>query len=536
MDSQEKGLDPKAVEFLKEVPDSILQQMSFTMPWQNRGNRTDEDGFSLPTEKKDSLRYREELQQVCWEKFNEDPFVNTTIRGQVGRQAGWGFETTSEVYDIHEIIEETETNYRNRLYNFYPKWFGRFQIEGELFLLLTLHLDGFVEIDFIDPSSLMSNGDEGTGIIFHPFKSTMPLFYNIKVGGQEIQVPSIYIARNPDLISTVAKHNDYDRRAQQPCRSTKKRYHEIGKYTKFIIACDKGFVTRRAVSYLRTTLQWLNHYEDLKKYEIDHKKSCGAYVWQYSFTELKDFKLWLSLTDEERKKTAVMAKKSPGSTLVLPPGMTGECISPSLPQLSGEDRDIKEMIAAGSNEPADIMTGTSAGSYSSVRETRGPMSDRTADENAYLYRFLIHDFWSSIFFLKSQHPSFPSTYDKVVGTGWKNKKVVKKTIQKTPEWFIDIQFPVSETLDTEGKARAVLGVKHGPFAAQLGIPNTDVAKTLGIEGYGRKRMEKAIEDEIYPELEYEVDAEAEQEKKIEPKGNKKLVDGETKKSTKKEKK
>ena len=538
MDNEEKGLDPKIVEFLANVPDEVFRKMTFSMPWQSgssASNSTDEDGFALPTNKKDSPRYRQGLQDVCWEKFNEDPFVNTTIRGQVGRQAGWGFETSSEIYDIQEVIEQIETDYRNRLYHFYPKYFGRFQIEGELFLLLTLHLDGFVEIDFIDPSSLADTGDDSTGIIFHPFKSTMPLFYNIKVGDENIQVPSINIARNPDLVSSAVGNNDYNRKEQQSCRSMKAMYKEIGKYTKFIIATDKGFVTRRAVSYLRTTLEWLNHYTDLKKYEIDHKKSCGAYVWQYTFNEVKDFKLWLTLTDEERRKTGIMAKKTPGATLVLPPGMVGECVSPSLPQLTNEDRDIKELIAAGSNEPADIMTGTSAGSYSSVRETRGPMSDRTADENAYLKRFLLFDFWSSIFFLRSQHASFPATYPKEVGTGFKNQKVTKKTVQKTPEWFVDIQFPVSETLDTEGKARAVLGVKHGPLAAQLGIPNKDVAKTLGIEGYGRKRMEKAIEDEIYPELEYEVDAEAEQENKIEPKNNKKLVDGETKKVVKKKK-
>jgi len=518
-----------------EIPDDVFKKIVFSSPWQygnTDGKNIDADGFPLKNEKGDSTFLREDLQQECWDKFNTSPFVNTAIRGQVGRQAGWGFETTSDVWEIQEAIEEIEKDYRNRLYNFYPKYFGRLHIEGELFLLLSLHTDGFVEIDFIDPGSFKNNGDDNTGIIFHPFKSTMPLFYNIETSFGQIQIPSVYIARNPDLAKEVSGHKDYERKDQQSSRSRKKIYKEVGGFTRFIVACDKGFVTRRAVSYLRTTLEWLNHYENLKKYEIDHKKSCGAYAWVFSFEEVKDFKLWISLTDEERKKTAFLSKMTPGSKLVLPPGMKCECVSPDLPTISGEDNDIKEMIASGSNEPADIMTGTSAGSYSSVRETRGPMSDRTADDIAYLDRFLKYDFWSSIFFLKSQHPSFSATFPKVVGTGWKSKKVVKKTVQKTAEYFVDIAYPVSETLDTEGKVRALLGVKHGPMSEQMGLPNKDIAKQIGVAGYGRKRMEKAIEDDTYPELEYNIDAEAEQEKKLEPKGNKKLVDGE-KKVTKK---
>lgn len=286
-----KGLDEDLLTKLNNIPDDVLQKIMFSSPWQygnTDGKDTDADGFPNPTKKNaDSTYLRNDLQQECWEKFHQNPFVNTTVRGQVGRQAGWGFETTSDVWEIQEAIEQIELDYRNRLYNFYPKYFGRLHIEGELFLLLSLHLDGFVEIDFIDPGSLRDNGDDNTGILFHPFKSTMPLFYNIKTDTGQIQIPSIYIARDSELYKSVVSHKDYNRTDQQFARSKKARYKKIGGYSKFIVACDKGFVTRRAVSYLRTILEWLNHYDNLKKYEIDHKKSPVLMFGNFGLKNLK---------------------------------------------------------------------------------------------------------------------------------------------------------------------------------------------------------------------------------------------------------
>jgi hypothetical protein len=61
----------------------------------------------------------------------------------------------------------------------------------------------------------------------------------------------------------------------------------------------------------------LNYYENLKKYEIDHKKSAGAYLWIVTMEDPRAFRAWLALTDEQKRKTGIAAKKTPGSTLVL---------------------------------------------------------------------------------------------------------------------------------------------------------------------------------------------------------------------------
>ena len=137
------------------------------------------------------------------------------------------------------------------------------------------------------------------------------------------------------------------------------------------------------------------------------------------------------------------------------------------------------------------------------------MTDRTSDEIAWFERFLKYDFWSSIFFLKSKISSFPSTFKVKTAVDFDdNQEPIFKKLPKRPEILIDISFPVSEGSDTEAQARAFLGVKHGNMSDTLGIPNSYIAKKMGISGYARMRLMKATEDEKYPELVSEADAAA----------------------------
>lgn len=532
-------MDQKTLDFLATVPDDVLAELKFSVPWQYNASEDDyskdPDGFKPTTfgeRKETESSLRDTLQNEIWSKFHRNPWINTSTRGLMGRLTGWGFETTSEIFDIQEAIDEIELDPRNRLYDFWPKYVGRTTIEGELYLILTVHPDGFIEVDFVDPGLLSYNGDEGTGIIFHPDKPTMPLFYNITprqstnlkkgIDIVNVQIPSIFVARYPELAQVAANNTDYNRSIQQKARSRKGVYKDLGGYFRFVISWNKGLVTRRAVSHLRTVLEWLNHYENLKKYEIDHKKSSGAYLWVFSFDDVKSFKLWLTLTDEERKKTGVMAKKTPGSSLITPPGMTVQAINPNLTSLKEQDTDILQMVSSGLNEPSDITTGTSKGTFASVKASRGPFSDRTSDEIAYFDRFLKFDFWSSVFFLKSAVSEFPKLFEieEAIGFG-ENQKPKFKKVKRAPERLIDVSYPISEVANFEGRARGLLGVKHGPVSESLGIPNSSVAKIMGIGGYGRNRLRKALEDKKYPKLVYNLDAESLQEKAEAEPGKKK---------------
>ena len=489
---------------LADIPDEVLSKIAFSSPWQydpDTGDHRDPDGFDHPLvrDKEDDALYREVLQKSSWMKFHENPQVNTAIRGLVGRLTGSDFETTSGIPEIQKQIELTEKDHRNRLYHFWPKLMGRFNIEGELFFCLTIHIDGFVEIDFIDPSNV---GE----IIFHSRKALMPLFYNVIINGDTEQIPSIYIARYPELIIDAKKSLDplFDITAQQPSKSRKHVYKPIGSYYRFIIATDKGFITHRATSYLRTILRWLNHYEDLKNYEIDHKKSSGAYTWVFTFENIADFRVWLALSDADRKKTGIMQKIEPGCRVYLPPGMKLKAENPTLTSIRDQDTDILQMVTSGLNESSDVTTGTPAGPYSSVRATRGPMSDRVSDEVAYFDRFQKYDFWSGIFFLKSAVKKFPEFFEVEEAVDFKSTEKrneegeleyqvepIFKKVKRRPEELIDISYPVSETVDYEGRAKAFLGAKHGPMSETLGLPGEDIAKKIGAGNYKRLRLRKA---------------------------------------------
>ncbi len=509
-------------EFIQEIPDEVLERMQFSAPWQYDSGQTathDGDGFSSDISAFNRLSH-EQLQQECWNKLHLNPQINTAVRGHAGRLAGNGFECVSYFPEINKVLRETTIDFRNRLYNFWPKYVARAYAEGELFLMLTVHADGFCEVDFVDPSNIGGTGDDGTGIIFHPTKTQMPLFYNVRYknsAGMEDweQIPSVFIARAPDLAKSVMKHQDYDRKRQSQSRTMSRRasFKKMGGYDRFIVGWDKGFVTRRAVSYLRTTLVWLNHYENLKKYEIDHKKSSGAYLWVFKIVDAKSYKIWLSLSDEDRKKTGIMSKKTPGGSLVLPPGMEVECKNPNLSSITDQDGDILGMATSGLNEPEDVTTGKSSGTFASVKASRGPMSDRTADEIAYFERFLKYDFWGSILYIRSVvDKSFPRTFKKREAVSFnKSQKAVFKDVEYFAEELVDINFPVSETIDVESRARGYMGVKHGPLAESLGMNNERIARQMGINGFGRMRLDKATEDETFPELEYNVDAETLQE-------------------------
>ena len=500
------------------MPDEELQKITFSNPWQyspDTGDYEDPDKKEGVTNMDNTSR--ESLHDQCWEKLHKNPQVNTAVRGLAGRMTGWGFEVTSENYKIQREIFLLEKDPRNRLFSFYPKFAARSIVENELFISLTCHDDGFIEIDFIDPSTVRGIGTNDEGIIFHPTKAWFPLFFNIRsrfgydATEEDVQIPSINIAYFPNLVQIAKKSEYYDRKLQIDSRPGTGKYRKFGGYNRFIVAWDKGFITKRAISYLVTTLEWLNHYENLKKYEIDHKKSSGAYLWLFKITDAKSFKLWLSLTDEERRKTGITEKKTPGGSLVIPPGMDVECKNPNLTAIKDQDTDIMHMATSGLNEPADITTGESKGTFASVKASRGPMSDRTSDEIASWDNFLKWDFWKGVFFLKSRISKFPKVFKERECVDFVKGEPQFEMVEKFPEELIDISYPVSEVVDFESRAKAFLGVKHGPLAETMGMDNKSIAKRMGIGGYANTRRKKATEDDKYPELDYAVDSESLQE-------------------------
>jgi len=511
------------LEELAKIPDDVLAQMSFSVPWQYSsdgvGTGKDADGFDTNAtniDKKFNEFKRDELQKQCFTKFHTNPQINSAIRDMMGRMTGAGFGTSSGVQEIQDVIDLIELDWRNRLYYFWPKWVARLQIEGELHICFTLHDDGFIEIDFVDPKDILG-ADDGTGIIWHPTKSFLPLFYNVSLSGKGITdstlIPSIFIARSPKLIDLAKKSAHFNEEKTVINKEVGSKYRQFGGYKRFIVSIDKGFMTRRAISHLVTTIEWLNYYEALKKYEIDHKKASGSYAWVFYFEDLAAFRTWMSLSDDDKRKTGVGAKLTPGARLVLPPGMKVEIKNPQLNPIREQDTDIMSMAISGLNIPEDVATGQSKGTFASVKASRGPMSDRVSDENTYFGRWMQFDFWGSIFYLRSKMGFMDDKFKVRRAVGFKNKEPIFKNIQFPPERLIDVSHPTSEISDLESRTKALLGVKHGPISESLGIPNSEIARKVGVEGYARARLDKATEDEMYPKLLYElgVDAEGTQE-------------------------
>jgi len=511
-------------------------------PWQyspdDAGYRDPDTGkIAGSPDKDDSAATRSTLQELCFDKATRNPQVATATKGLVGRLAGFGFEISSEIQQIQDVIEEIELDPRNRLYNYWPKYVGRGKIEGELFLCLTCHDNGFIEVDFIDPSAIESSQEE-SGIIFHPSKTTTPLIYCIKddINNIDEQVPSIFLARYPEWIEYAKRNKAFDSAALKNSRSRKTIYRKMGGFYRFIVAWDQGLITRRNIGYIRTVLEWVEYYENIKKYELDHKKSAGAYVWIVNFTDTKSWIQWLKMSDADRQKTGIAAKKTPGGTMVLGPNMEMKASTPQLPNISDSDTDIIAMVTSGLNEPEDVSSGQSKGTFASVKESRGPMSDRTSDEISYFEKFLRYDFWGSIFFLRSQVTDFPEFFSVNEAVAFKPGKsedsepeVIFKPVKKCPERLIDINFPTSEINDIEARARAVFGVKHADLSDTAGIPKSELVKKLGYANYPRLRLQYETEKRKYPELPMTVDAESIQESQqaepARPKGKEVKDDG-----------
>ncbi len=512
---------------IDEMSDETLQFLAQGFaPWQSpvsindRDIVTDSDGFSISMDKYTNFST---AQKKCFEKSLTNPHLNSHVRDMMGSLTGDGWNISSYVEEINSVIYEEMYDIRNELYKNIPKFVARSEAEGELFLAFTLHKDGFVEIDFLPPHSLSGGGDYSSGIYFHPRKSTLPLFYefeikvNDKNGVEKTEkeiIPSIYIAHYPDFVK---ERNDVSENQLKNSKGNSSKYKNLGGFKRFIVSWDKGFLIPRNLSHISTVLEWINHYVNLKKWEIDHKKSAGSYLWVVSLTDSKAFRTWLKMTPEQKKETGLTSKKTPGGTLILPPGVTIEVKNPQLPNISEQDTDIMHMITSGLNKPEDMVTGQTKGdTFSGVKASRGPQADRIFHEISYFHRFLKYDFWRSIFVLRNKMVGFPLTFPKRKAVDFKNKKPVFKNIE-IPTWeLVEFDFPTSQIGDIDSIAKALLGVKHGSIVETLGIPRSAIAKKIGFGSYFRNRLQYETEDEELPDLPLTAELDSIEEKAQEP--------------------
>lgn len=499
---------------LDSLSDAALNHLMASTPWQGNppGDLApslstrplmDEDGFSIGAGVSGELSYVNfaRLQEMCWQKFETNPFVFTTVLDVTGRLAGYGFSQHSSYPRADAMMGDTWTDPRNNLVMNFSKYMARSFIQGELFLPVTLHPDGFVEVDFMSPS-VIKGFDNGSGILMAEGKPMFPLMYRIEENtGNEKFIPSINLAYYPELWSQVKKNKHFKMSKVFGSGQSDPAYKELNKCRTYMVQFDQGFVTQRNVGRVRVTLEWLEYYTDLKKFEMDHKKSSGAYLWTIAIEDRQAFRMWLAMSDEEREKTGLLQKKVPGGTVMLPPGFTMSCNNPNLSSISNQDSDILRMISAGLNTPEDVMTGSNAGqTYSGAKLSRGPLADRIKDHVVEVDRWLIHGFWRGALWLHHKATGMPWEYKIRKAYKFEDKKPKFKNIMTEAHKTIEINFPISEMGDLEAKARAFMGVKHGSVIETLGLSRTEVANSMGTQNYHQSRLDLATEDERYPKL------------------------------------
>ncbi len=526
-------------------PETVDTVLAMT-PWQGQppgslasSDRpvTDEDGFTMGGASIDgaySYTGFAEVQARCWNKFKENPFVFTTILDKTGRLTGYGFSQSSTYPKAQDFMVELWEDPRNGLVQNFTKYIARAIIQGELFLTFTVHDNGFVEVDFISPS-VIKGFKSGSGILMAKGKPLFPLMYRVEdTRGEAKFIPSINTAYYPELMAEALANDDVKTDAVVG-RDAKPCYEKLNNYRTYMVQWDQGFVTERNVGQTNVSLKWLEHYDNLKKWEIDHKKSSGAYLWAIEIADRSAFRLWMGMSEDEKKKTGLMQRKVPGGTVMLPPGFKINCHNPKLASITNQDNDILQMISAGLNTPEDVMTGSSSGTtFSGAKLSRGPVSDRTQDQISELQRWLIHGFWRGALWLHHRLTQMPWEYSQRAAYKFEKGKPKFKNVKVPAHKTIEISFPSSEMGDIEGKTRAYLGVKHGPVAEQLGISNGEVANKLGFQSYHQSRLSAATEEESYPELKTAAELETMQsqagEAGLEPAVNKRKTEEKEKKA------
>ena len=460
------------------------------------------------SDKNESGFDRKRINSEAWKKFNENPFVRRSINDVVGRVTGEEFGFFSRVRDIQEWMNTIIYDVRNELYKAWDGYVARKLVETELFLALTIdETDGFVEVDVVEPGLIDGTTDFCTGgIVTHPTKTTLPIYYNVKLTdtngyNKDVLIPSIYTAYLPNIEESVAGKLNGLGTPPKASKEVKAKTKGKLKYRTYIVSWHHGIrEIIRTVSDLRTIFEPLEDYKEAKKWRFEYMKALCSYFIFYEFEDVKSWLRWLALTDEQKRSTGLGQPLRPADKLFLPPGVKGTIQNPQIPSLSGQDEDLLKMISSGMRQPYDMLSGDLKGpTYASVKGSRNPYLDYISDLRNTAEQFFVHDFWKAVFYIKACFDKSYSQYKIKEVVGFKNKKEVSETVTYKPEQLIDAVFPQSSSVDVQSVANAMLGSKRGSLSYHLGISKEMIANRLGINNFYGALLKGATERANIPE-------------------------------------
>ncbi len=496
------------------------------------------------TEKPSEQSWRD-IQKLCYSKYRNFGPLRAAIDAKADFAAGHGFSVYSTELTINEFLKDLFFSRRNRLYFQCPGWIVRMQAEGELFLLLAFDDEGTATIRVMEPSKIGESDD--TGLLTNPDDVTHTLFYVYEgKNGREL-IPDISIMYNSTEYLKIARGIDgYNEEETKNSRSA--RHRNIGGFRRFIIHWKNltGIMEyKRDTSYFMAVLEAINLYWNAIKWELDHKKAQTAYTIAVTFEDspqgLRAWFAWKNMSDEDKDKTGLTKPLTPGSKVVLPPGMSIDIKSPQLPRISGENQDLLNISGAGAKTPYDLWQGQSAGAtYASLRASRPPFILDIENLQHKFEMFMRYEVLRACIFAKVQmggrftalsgkdyklEGSYKEQWVEDVVDG--EPKVVEIDVE--PVEKIKFTFPQIKLLDDPDQlANGLFGSKHaGVYGA--GVSAETAVKRFGIQDYEREKRKQMIERMRYGELMPGADAEKqveEQFKKTGVEGKGKEQDGE----------
>lgn len=452
------------------------------------------------------------LQSKCWEQYRSFGPISALINSKADYVTGKSFDIYSDHLKIDPFLRDLIYSYRNRLYQNITGWVIRMIGEGELFLLLAFNDDGKATVRVLEPSRIGKGSYDG--LIADPDDITNSLlyeYYNSKSASELI--PDIRIAFNPTLLKVAQGSSRFDAKKIQNSKGNNK-FRSIGGFRRFIVHWKNltGIPEyKRDVSALSTTLESINLFWSLLKVQIDTKKSQCKYVNVISFEDTPQgriaYGLWCKLTDDEKKASGITAGYTPGSTLVLMPGMKMDIKSPQLSRLSGENQDILNIAGAGARSPQDLFQGNIGdATYSSLRISRSPLQMEIETLQHKLKNFIKYEFLRSVFYVASKVGDFPAYFYKDIITNVKDGEGEIETVKVEPCELVNVTFPhIVFDEKFEGKVNAYLGSKHAGLSS-IGISDSKIAEEMGIDDLGRQKRNQILERKIFGEPKLPPDA------------------------------
>lgn len=460
--------------------------------------------YGLSNAKAQPLNWRS-IQAKCWELYRTFGPVNASTNSKADYAAGSGFGADSDNLDIRLYLKDFFYSYRNRLYATLPGWVIRMLGEGELFLLIAFDKEAKATVRVIEPSRI-GRDTVNDGLITDPDDVTQTIwyeYYTTTLNGSELEyIPDIRVVFDPSLLAKV----DIDRKLSENSWGGNK-FKAIGGYNRFILHWKNltGIPEyKRDISALATVLEAVNLYWNAIKWQLDHKKAQCAYTNVLTFDDTPAGKvawqIWNRLTDEEKAKSGLTKQLTPGSTIVLMPGLKFDVKAPQLTKITGENQDILNIAGAGARTPQDLWQGQASGAtHASLKSSRSPLEMEIENLQYKLGNLVKYEVLRACFFVAAKMGKFPETFEVEEIVDVKKGEPTFKKIKTEPIELVNLSFPdIKFEQQIEGKVNAYLGSQHAGLTS-IGVSDSKVAKEMGVDNLNALRREQIKERQKFGE-------------------------------------